>query len=622
MLRLLVQNRGRMLTKDELLKTLWPNSVVEESNLTQQISMIRKALGETAGEDRYIVTVPARGYRFAAEVKGWLDAPAAPGEPLRPSSDYEEAPLTSVVPAPSTEKEAAPPKPDTESVYDTPAPTTTRWVRSWFALGMAVLVVGLGALLYTAYQAHGTGRTGTPRTLAILPFQSLRADAQNDFLGFSLADAVITKLDYVNSLTVRPSSAIERYRNQPVDIPRIAGELHVDTLLTGNFIREGDDLRITSQVIDVKTQDILWKGTFDLKYERLLTVQDRVAQEIIKGLKLSLSPSEQERLNRENAVSPAAYEYFLRGVDLYARNDFPMAIKMLQRSAEIDSKYALTWAHLGRAHTANASFELGGRDEYNAAEAAYQRALALNPKLIEAQIYMANRFTDTGKVESAVPMLREAERTSPNDAEVHWELGYAYRFGGMLPQSVSECERARELDPGVKLSTSTLTTYLYLGKYDKFLDSLPKNSDSALILFYRGFAEYHKRNRTRAAREFERAFAMHPSLLQARVGKALSYGIAGEHSKGLEILGETESKIAEKGVGDPEAIYKIAQGYAELGDKVSSLRVLRHSIEGGFFSYPYFISDPLLASVRSEGEFAKLMDLARPRHEAFKAKFF
>ena len=132
-------------------------------------------------------------------------------------------------------------------------------------------------------------------------------------------------------------------------------------------------------MIDVKTQNILWKGAFDLKYDKLLTVQDSVAQQIVKGLQLSLSPREVESLRPEKPVDPLAYEYYLRGVDLYSQNEFPMAIKMLRRSAEIDPGYSLTWAHLGRALTANASFELGGREEYREAQAAYEKALSLQP---------------------------------------------------------------------------------------------------------------------------------------------------------------------------------------------------------------------------------------------------
>jgi len=126
--------------------------------------------------------------------------------------------------------------------------------------------------------------------------------------------------------------------------------------------------------------------------------------------------------------------------------------------------------------------------------AAYEKAIALNPALIEPRIYQANQFTDTGRVEQAVPLLRSVLRDSPNSAEAHWELEYAYRFGGMLKESAAEGEEARQYSPEVKINSSALNTYLYLWKYEKFLQSLPAN-DSVYILFYRGFSEYYMNNR-------------------------------------------------------------------------------------------------------------------------------
>src|SRR5205823_12681569 len=156
----------------------------------------------------------------------------------------------------------------------------------------------------------------------------------------------------------------------------------------------------------------------------------------------------------------------------------------------------------------------GGEDHYEKAQAAFEKALSREPLQIETRVYMANLLTDTGKVEEAVPLLREALRANPNHAEVHWELGYAYRFAGMLKESAEECERARQLDPGVKLNSSALNAHLYLGDYDRFLQSLPANSDASLILFYRGFGEYHRKNWDQAAKDFEKAFELRPTLLQ------------------------------------------------------------------------------------------------------------
>lgn len=591
LLRVLVENHDRTLSKEELIKSVWPDSFVDQSNLTQQVAMIRRALGDTAGDSRFVTTVPARGYRFTAEVV------------RRPSGGVVEDTTRG------------------ETVTPPPATRGRVWRWRWIAAGLALT----GLVVYLSVAAIRSRQPLTidqPQSLAILPFQNLRHDGENDFLGFSLADAVITKLEPIGSLAVRPSSAVEKYRGKSVDLRTAAADLHVDALLTGNFVQDGDDLRITVQLTNMKTESILWRESLDIKYSKLLTVHDVVAREIVNGLRVSLTPSESARLERQAPIDPAAYEYFLRGVDLYSRSEFPTAIQMLRKSAELAPNYALTWAHLGRALTASASFELGGRKQYDEAQRAYDRALAIDPAEIETRVFMANLLTDTGKVEESVPLLREALKTNANHAEVHWELGYAYRFAGMLNESVAECNRARALDPGVKLYSSTLNAYLYLGQYDRFVQSLPPDNGSPFILFYRGFGAYHRGEMERAAQHFDAAFQSRPSMLQARLGRALAEGIRKRPGAGLKMLREMEQQISTRGVGDPEAAYKLAQAFAVLGDAGSSLRCLSASVEGGFFSYPYFMADPLMAPLRSHHEFARLMQNARVRHEAFRRKFF
>jgi len=463
--------------------------------------------------------------------------------------------------------------------------------------------------------------TATPRTLAVLPFRNLRPDSETDFLGFSLADAIITKLGDARELTVRPSSSVDQYRNQVVNPQKAAADLHVDTLLTGAYLRDGDDLRITTQSIDVKPNKILWQDTIDLKYDRLLTLQDTVSQQILKGLEVKLSPAEKEKLRPGQTVNPVAYEYYLRGVNLYALDDFPDAIGALEKATQIDPSYALAWAHLGRAYTTNGSLQFGGSEQYTKAQAAYEKAMALSPELMEVRVYMANLLTDTGKAEDAVPLMRNVLAHKPGYSEAHWELGYAYRFGGMLQESATESENARQNNPSVKINSSAMNAYLYLGEYNKFLQSLPAN-ESVYVLFYHGFGEYYLGHWAQAARYFDRAYELEPTLLPANVGKALSYGIRGDSARGLALLHTTEGQIVERGVSDGESLYKVAQAYAVLGDRSSAILMLHRTIEGGFFPYPYFERDPLLNNIRQEPEFELLLKEARERHELFKARFF
>jgi DNA-binding winged helix-turn-helix (wHTH) protein/TolB-like protein/Tfp pilus assembly protein PilF len=621
-LLVLVQNSGRMLSKEELMKALWPDSFVEESNLTQQVSMIRRALGDPASDPRYIVTVPGRGYRFVPEVVRSEVKGRSGLSPLAPQicGDIRDRGGESHTPGARTHAVAG-----KTSEPNTRHPRTQSKSRRWALSSIGALMLLLIAVIAITRSSRLSRREPAqpviPRSLAILPLQNLRQDPNNDFLGFSLADAVITKLDYVSSLTVRPSTAVEKYRNQVIDIQKVGAELNIDTLLTGSFLRDGDDLRITYQLIDVKTEKILGRGTIDAKYDKLLRVQDNVAEQIVAKLELNLSASEAERIKSGAPIDPLAYEYYLRGVDLHGQHKFPLAIKMLEKSTEIDPGYAPAWAYLGASYTSDAAFEFGGREQYRRAQAAYERALAIQPSQLDAQIFLANLLVDTGKVEQAVPLLRDALKTNPNYAAAHWELGYAYRFAGMLTESVAECERARKLDPLVKANGSVLNAYLYLGQYGQFLRSLPEVNDSSFLLFYRGFGEFYQNDMERASKDFDRAYEAEPSLY-AQVGKAFGDSIAHKKADGLEILRDLEEKIKEREVGDPEAVYKIAQAYAILEDKVAALRMVRRSIESGFFCYPYVAADPLLNALHSEPQFGNILEVARQRHEAFKSKFF
>jgi DNA-binding winged helix-turn-helix (wHTH) protein/TolB-like protein len=630
----LVGNHGRLVVKEQIMRAVWPGSFVEEANLTVAVSALRKVLGKTESGLHYIETVPKKGYRFTAsvkEVKGSEvvllpseDEPSKSNGILRFEAHSISSSAATALDLPDEDSRLSP-RHESAPGPVLVLPQAMRRERSRIRITISAIVLlacVLSAATYFIYRKKAPAY-GPPvqHSLAILPLRNLRKDPDTEFLGFSLADAVITKLGSVSSLTVRPSSVVEKYRGQTIDLPKVAAELNVDTLLTGNFIREGDDLRITYQLIDVKTDKILDRDTIDLKFDKLLTVQDNVARQIIKGLELNLSPSEAERIKSDEPVNPLAYEYYLRGVDLMGRHDFLLAVNMLERSASIDPNHPLTWAYLGQSYTSAAAFDFGGREQYRKAEAAYERALALQPKQLEASMFLANLLIDTGKVERAVPLVRGALSISPKHAALHWELGYAYRFAGMLKESVAECELARHIDPSVRANGSVLNSYLYLGEYDKFLESLPDVNESAFVLFYRGFGEYHRKNWDRAAKDFERSYQLDPSLY-SEIGIALSNSIAHKNSEGLEMLHKLETKIEQRGVGDPEATYKIAQGYAVLGDKDSALRMLDFSIQNGFFSYPYFLKDPLVDTIRREPRFAQLVNTARRRHEAFKAKFF
>ncbi len=230
-LLVLVENGNRLTTKEELMRRVWPDSFVEEANLTVNISALRKQLGETPNGQQYIETVPKKGYRFAVPVS---------------HSQADNHIVEWTVGHPCQRK---PPERFCFAVKIAGQRRSPIWEdstkrRSWFRLVHTVvglLIIVLSAWGYRAYRNRSAARLNAhlPRRLAVLPFQNLQDDANSDFLGFSLADAIITKLGYVSELNVRPSYSIQKYKKQPIDIPKVAADLNVNTLLVGTFLHEG-----------------------------------------------------------------------------------------------------------------------------------------------------------------------------------------------------------------------------------------------------------------------------------------------------------------------------------------------------------------------------------------------
>ncbi len=620
MLTLLIENSGRMLEKEELMRRLWPDSFVEEANIAVNISQLRKALGQNGNGEQYIETVPKRGYRFVAAVREInVEAPALiVRERVRSHVIIEEQ---------ETDGEDELSIARETSISARAIPALLRPTRSWFKTHPLLTIIAsslLTAAVVTAYFIYprSNGRTITPlapHNLAILPFRNLKPDPETDFLGPSMAEAVINKLSHVRSIIVRPASYVQKYRNQEIDPKTVANELGADKLLIGTFLKNGNDLQVSSQLLNAGTGEILWRDTLSLKYEQLSTIEDQVAQQIIKGLQVSLSVAELERLNLDPPQNALAYDNFLRGRYLISSNEHQTAIRLLEESVRLDPNYALAWTYLGKAYSITASQYFGGREFHEKAQAAYDKALALKPRQLETRVLLANFLTENDRVEEAVPMLRRVIEDNPNHPFARWELSYAYRYAGMLNESIAEGETALELYP--HLTGHLFNSYLYSGQYEKFITSLPMRDD-AYTLFYRGLGHYYLKDWPRASFYFDRAYERDAAPALSQIGRALKLGMDEKNRDALEVLGATESKLEKDPSGDGEISYKMAQAYSVNGDNGRALRWLAKSIGQGFFCYPYFTSDPLLDHLRGEAQYLTLINQARDRHDQFSRKFF
>lgn len=566
-LRVLLEQAGRIVTKDQLLARVWPDTFVDESTLAQNISTLRKAL-DGEGDSVYIETVPKRGYRFIAPVER--------GSPLA-----------------------------------TPAPSR---VRSRIPVAIILAIVALaGAALW--WRGSLPAAANGPRTLAILPFRNLQPAPEWDFLGFSLADAVIGRLSVVPQIIVRPSSYVSKYRDTTADPEQVARELGVDTVLAGSYVKDGNDLRVKAELVDVVHDVVLWRESFDLAYGRLTILQDRVADKILEGLRVQLSRDDAARLRQNAPSNPVAYEYYLRGIDLNERHAWRPAIPLLAESVALEELTAPAWSELGEAYYGYGSFQSGGALYVEKGIAAFRRALEINPDMLHARVGLVMYLSESGQIDEAMQQLQQTLQINPNYALAHWWTSQVYRYAGRLEASLEAAARARELDPYVTRGF-TQNTYLYAGRYDDFLQSLP-DDNSARMTFYRGLGLLYKGNRAAAIQELDRAFEMDSTLLHARIGRAMRLALDGERADGSKILGALDLLA----IPDGEMLYKVAQAYAMLGDSAASIRALERAVKQDFFCYPYISRDQLLVNVQNEPAFMRVVESARGRSEDFQTKF-
>ncbi|MEO2043861.1 MAG: hypothetical protein ABGX43_04605, partial [Nitrospinaceae bacterium] len=183
--------------------------------------------------------------------------------------------------------------------------------------------------------------------MAILPFDNIRNDKENDFLGFALSDEIINRLGYLKSIVVRPSGSVRKYQGSKVDLTQVKTDLDVELILTGSFMRDGDQFRLSTELIDIINNERLWNKTIQVDYDNIFQLQETVSRDIVEGLKYNLEPEEEEKLKSHN-VDPVAYELFLKAKDII-RNNVPsmeLQIQMFLQSISIDSTFSESWAAL------------------------------------------------------------------------------------------------------------------------------------------------------------------------------------------------------------------------------------------------------------------------------------
>ena len=475
----------------------------------------------------------------------------------------------------------------------------------------------------TPYEAHLTPTVtsvgeGAKRTLAILPFRNLSKDPASDFYEFSLADAVITELARLKSLVVRPSSVIAKYQGQTID-PRDAGrELNVNAILSAGFIHAGERFRVTAQLLDVLSGDMLWSDRIDAASADIFTVQDTIAQRIVDGLRLELTPDEMDGIGRTATTNAAAYEEYLRGRDLFSRfifrsnspADCDAAIAHFQRAIELDSNFALAHDGLGASYVNRVLKGFGGADDYEKADAAFERALALDPNITEARMLRVYVYLWRGQKQKARLEVAQARRNSPNEAVVWFVKGTLHRLDGEYDRSLRAYDRLARLDPAahVVCNYSRSMIYTFQGRYDEAMRELDEAAQTEphnpMVKALRAFALANMSDLEGAARLLREILGDFPNLLAARPMYAICLAAQGHHEEAVAQLTPQVEAAADVQF---DFASRLAAAYAITGNADKAFAWLDRAIALGNENRPWLEKDRCWDALRDDPRFGQLM---------------
>ena len=454
------------------------------------------------------------------------------------------------------------------------------------------------------------------KRIAILPFVNVSGNPESDYLGFALADQVIGALSYSKDIVIRPSASIRKYVNSIVNLKTAGSELNVDFILNGNFLKVEDQIRLNIELVELKTENMIWRESIKVKFNDAFELQDIVSQKVVEGFKIKFSQNEQKRIKKDIPANPQAYEFYLKAISYpIASEENNFAIQMLEKSIELDKDYAPAYSELGRRYHFKSNEFLGGPEVLRQSIAYFEKALELNDELASALNWLGIIHTEIGEIDNSIEILRKSLLVNPNNGQTHFGLSYVYRYGGALEEAKSEAEKAIVLDPGNPQFRSIGATYYYLGEYEKGKEYLNYDSKSDYSNFWFGTIEFKLGNLDKAMDHFN------------IIGKNSSYSLYAtfiiSHMTNDRAKMEVALTNLEKvGISDSEDLYWIAVCHALMGDVGGCERYLAKAIEGGFIIYTYMIKESFLDSVKNDPGITELFELAQKKHLAFKKKFF
>jgi DNA-binding winged helix-turn-helix (wHTH) protein/TolB-like protein/Flp pilus assembly protein TadD len=612
----LVEKGGHVVEKDDLMRRVWPSTFVEEGNLTQNVSLLRKALGESPSGPQFIETVPRRGYRFVANIsEAWDDKSGQVVTTTHTSSPDIEQVIkhdnlagvpgltTSAIAADSVQNRLPTPAGDSsQAKFLLPG---IRQKSPAFVVTLAVVLIALvGVVYFIGRGKEGNSAGSAIQSIAVLPFVDDVSDADAEYLNDKIAESLINSLSRLPHLRVVPRSVVASYKGRDLDPRKIGRDLNVRAVVTGRMQRHGDIISIQADLIDIENVAQIWGQHYDHKLADVLLVQEDISRDIFENLRLKLNVEEKKQLE--------SYRLYLKGRNSWNKrteDGLLQGIEFFQQAIDIDPNYAPAYA--GLADCYNMLVVYGVRqpkDGFPKAKDAAIKALEIDETLAEAHTSLAfMKFRWDRDRLGTEQEFQQAIKLKPAYAPAHqWYSSYLVALE-RFDEAIAEAKRAQELEPLSLIASSHLGWIYYLaGQNDRAIEQCRKILDLDPNFFpvrrYLGLAYEQKGMYPEAIAEFQKGVKLTGSpLVLALLGHA--YAVSGKTTEARQVLSDLQQLQSQRYVSP----YTVAAIYAGLRDQDQAFKWLEKAYEERDIWLMNLKVDPVFSKLRSNPRFSELL---------------
>jgi TolB-like protein/DNA-binding winged helix-turn-helix (wHTH) protein/Tfp pilus assembly protein PilF len=586
-LAMLLECPGEVLTREELRKRLWPTDtfVDFDRGLNRATNRLRDSLGDEADNPRFIETLPRRGYRFIGQVETLDEGGSAPE--LVSGQD-------SLVPADRSRH-------------------SPKFGRARAQIGFAIAIAGLGLLALAARYFFLRPRDGAIQSLAVLPFVNASSDSNAEYLSDGITESLINNLSQLPNLRVMARSTVFRYKGKDTDPQKIGNELHVQALLSGRLLQQGNVLIIQAELMDVKTGTQLWGGQFNRGLEDVLALQDDLSSEIAEKLRLKLTGDEKQRLAKRYTGDAEAYQFYLKGRYYWNKRSpegAQKAVSYFQQAIGKDPAYALAYAGLADAYTYLSFFNVvPPREAIPSAKAAAMKALEIDEHLAEAHVSLGYiSFAYDWDWTAAGKHFDQALVLNPTLTRAHNFYPLYLSSRGMAQQALAVAKAALDLDPASPSVSHYLAVQLYLARqFDQAIEQCHKTLDLdphfAVAYHVLGQAYLAKAMNREAELVLEKYSELSQGSADSLALLGYSHARLGERGQALRTLEELKATSKKSYV---PAFY-FAMIYAALEDKDQAFMQLEKGYDERFARFAYLKLEALWDPLRSDERFSGLV---------------